>query len=56
LSPDGTRVVYPRVEAGTTICKLRMSGVAGVTPIRLTNDTSIEHPGSWSRDGTWFVC
>ena len=39
LSPDGTRVVYARVEAGTTTSTLWMSGVAGGTPIRLTNDT-----------------
>ncbi len=55
LSPDGTRVVYGRVEVGSTTSKLWMSGVAGGTPIRLTNDSSIEYPGSWSRDGAWFV-
>ena len=43
LSPDGTRVVYVRVETGTTTCKLWMSGVAGGTPIRLTNDTRVEY-------------
>ena len=55
LSPDSTRVVYARIEAGSAFCKLWMSGVAGGTPIRLTNDNSIEYPGSWSRDGAWFV-
>jgi len=55
LSPDGSRVAYARVEAGSTTSKLWMSGVAGGTPIRLTNDDRIEYPGSWSPDGVWFV-
>ncbi len=55
MSPDGTRVVYVRVETGSTTCKLWMSGVAGGTPIRLTNDTRLESAGSWSHDGAWFV-
>src|SRR6476661_1197380 len=32
-----------------------MSGGAGGSPVRLTNDSAIEYPGSWSPDGTWFV-
>jgi hypothetical protein len=50
LSHDGTRVVYARVESGSSACTLWMSGVAGGTPIRLTNDNSIEFPGSSSDD------
>jgi Tol biopolymer transport system component len=55
LSPDGTRVVYARIEAGSKACRLWISGLAGGTAVRLTNDNSLEYPGSWSRDGTWFV-
>jgi Tol biopolymer transport system component len=57
MSPDGSRVVYVRVETGSISSKLWMSGVAGGTPIRLTNDTltSGELSGSWSHDGAWFA-
>jgi dipeptidyl aminopeptidase/acylaminoacyl peptidase len=54
LSPDGNRVIYTRIETGTT-ARLWMSGVAGGAPIRLTNDTASEFTGSWSPDGAWFA-
>jgi Tol biopolymer transport system component len=54
LSPKGDRVIYVRVEPGST-GRLWISSVAGGTPIQLTDDTFDEGPGSWSPDGGWFV-
>jgi Tol biopolymer transport system component len=54
LSPRGDRVIYSRIETGTS-ARLWISAVTGGTPIQLTNDTAVEMPGSWSPDGTWFV-
>jgi eukaryotic-like serine/threonine-protein kinase len=54
ISPRGDRVVYTRIEAGTS-ARLWISAVSGGTPIQLTNDTAAEMPGSWSPDGAWFV-
>jgi Tol biopolymer transport system component len=55
LSPRADRVIYTRVDQGTT-SRLWISSVAGGTPIQLTNDAATaEFPGSWSPDGTQFV-
>ena len=53
-SPKGDRVIYTRVESGTT-ARLWMSSIAGGTPIQLTNDDAAEFPGSWSPDGAYFA-
>jgi Tol biopolymer transport system component len=55
LSPDGSRVIYTRVEEETG-GRIWISNVAGGAPVRLTNeDASPEFTGSWSPDGAWFV-
>ncbi len=46
ISPRGDRVVYTRIEAGTS-ARLWISAVSGGTPIQLTDDTANEVP--------WFV-
>ena len=53
-SPKGDRVIYTRIEKGTT-ARLWMSSIAGGTPIQLTNDDAAEFPGSWSPDGAYFA-
>ncbi len=55
LSPDGTRLIYTRIER-TQGSSLWMSSVAGGAPVRVTQDEP-ESPfgGSWSPDGNWFV-
>ena len=56
LSPEGDRVVYTRIDVGTTANRLWISAVAGGPPVPLTNDrASAEFPGSWSLDGSWFA-
>jgi eukaryotic-like serine/threonine-protein kinase len=54
LAPKGDRVIYARVEKGTT-ARLWISSVAGGTPIQLTNEDATEFPGSWSPDGASFT-
>jgi Tol biopolymer transport system component len=54
LSPDASRVIYTRIESGTT-ARLWISSVAGGAPVRLTNATRNEFTGSWSPDANWFV-
>jgi serine/threonine protein kinase/Tol biopolymer transport system component len=54
ISPRGDRVVYTRIETGTS-ARLWISALSGGPPIQLTNDTAAEAPGSWSPDGAWFV-
>jgi serine/threonine protein kinase len=53
-SPKGDRVIYTRIERGTT-ARLWISSIAGGTPIQLTNDDAAEFPGSWSPDGAYFA-
>ena len=56
LSPEGDRVVYTRVDAGTISNRLWITAVAGGSSVQLTNDrASAEYPGSWSLDGNWFA-
>jgi hypothetical protein len=55
LSPDAMRVIYSRIERGSTHVQLWMSAVGGGSPVRLTSDGQSEYPGSWSPDGNWFV-
>jgi DNA-binding winged helix-turn-helix (wHTH) protein/Tol biopolymer transport system component len=58
ISPDGTRVMYTRVEShgrGATGARLWMSSLAGGAPVRLRNRAAHENPGSWSPDGAWYV-
>jgi serine/threonine protein kinase len=54
LSPDGDRVIYARVERNVGAVHLWMSSVASRAVVRLTNDSAVELPGSWSPDGSWF--
>jgi len=42
-SPKGDRVIYTRIERGTT-ARLWISSIAGGTPIQLTNDDAAEFP------------
>jgi DNA-binding winged helix-turn-helix (wHTH) protein/dipeptidyl aminopeptidase/acylaminoacyl peptidase len=59
LSPDGSRVIYLRVEADATGAGtygyLWMSSVAGGAPVRLTDGSTREASGSWSPDGNAYV-
>jgi hypothetical protein len=56
LSPEGDRVVYTKIDLGSSANRLWISAVAGGQPVQLTNDVaSAEFPGSWSLDGSWFV-
>jgi Tol biopolymer transport system component len=56
LSPEGDRVVYAKIDAGSSANRLWISAVAGGAPVQLTNDnSSAEFPGSWSLDGSWFA-
>lgn len=58
LSPDGTRVMYARVESdarGATGARLWMSSLSGGAPMRLRERAARENPGSWSPDGAWYV-
>jgi Tol biopolymer transport system component len=55
LSPDGERVIYSHL-AGDGGGRLWMSSVSGGAPVQVTNEAqSVEFPGSWSPDGSWFV-
>ena len=56
LSPDGTRVIYHRVEGPSgKSSHLWMAAVRGGAPQRVTNAEVIELAGSWSPDGAWYV-
>ena len=58
LSPNGTRLIFDRVEAQQPGSRLWMSAVAvaGGRPELLTNDEHVQElAGSWSPDGTWFA-
>jgi eukaryotic-like serine/threonine-protein kinase len=56
LSPDGDRVIYPRLDRAG-VAWLWISSLSGGAPVRLTNaDTNVEEfGGSWSSDGSRFV-
>jgi Tol biopolymer transport system component len=54
LSPDGTRVIYERVDTSNDN-KLWISSVSGGPPVRLTNSSAIEFGGAWSPDGGRFA-
>lgn len=56
LSPDGTRVIFTRVDTSQAV-HLWIASVAGGPPVRLTNTkTSVaEYGGAWSPDGGRFV-
>ena len=56
LSPDGTRVIYRRLELKSQ-GELWISAIAGGPPVKLLNtaDPGQSNPGSWSPDGKWFV-
>ena len=58
ISPDGTRVMYLRVESdvrGATGARLWMSSLAGGAPMRLRDRAARENPGSWSPDSAWYA-
>ena len=59
LSPDGTRVMYSRVESdargGSAGAHLWMSSLSGGAPMRLRDRLGRETSGSWSPDGAWFA-
>jgi len=58
VSPDGTRVMYTRVESqgrGATGARLWMSSLAAGAPIRLRSGVAHQNPGSWSPDSAWYV-
>jgi Tol biopolymer transport system component len=56
LSPDGTRVIYRRLELETQ-GSLWISAVSGGPPVKLLNGEGLGHsnPGSWSPNGKWYV-
>ncbi len=54
LSPDGDRIIYGRMDTQGAI-QLWISSVSGGGAVRLTTDSNIEFPGSWSPDGNWFT-
>jgi len=56
LSPDGTRVIYRRLQFESQ-GELWISAVAGGPPVRLLNSDGPgqSNPGSWSHDGKWYV-
>jgi len=54
-SPDGTRVIYTRIERGGG-GRLWMSAVSGGSPVRVVKDDAEKgYAGGWSPDGLWFV-
>jgi len=55
MSPDGDRVIYGAIEHGVSGVHLWISAVASRALVRLTNDSGLELPGSWSPDGNWFT-
>ena len=58
ISPDGTRVMYLRVESdarGATGARLWMSSLAAGAPVRLRDRAVQENPGSWSPDSAWYA-
>jgi hypothetical protein len=58
LSPDGTRVIYARIESnarGGTGSHLWMSSLSGRAPMRLRHGPARESAGSWSPDSAWYV-
>jgi Tol biopolymer transport system component/DNA-binding winged helix-turn-helix (wHTH) protein len=59
VSPDGTRVMYLRVESdarGSTTAHLWMSSLTGGAPMRLRSGAANgERAGSWSPDGAWYA-
>jgi DNA-binding winged helix-turn-helix (wHTH) protein/Tol biopolymer transport system component len=58
LSPDGTRVIYARIERdtrGITRTRLWMSSVDGGEPMLLRDVPEEHHVGSWSPDAAWYV-
>jgi len=55
LSPDGTRVIYTRVERNG-LARLWISALSGGTPLRVTDSPDAsETSGAWSPDGAWFT-
>ena len=57
LSPDGDRLIYARFD-NLGVPRLWISSLSGGAPVRLTNidtDTTGEHGGSWSPDGSRFA-
>ena len=55
ISPDGDRVIFARVEGNVGGVRLWMASVASRAIVRVTNDSALEGPGSWSPDGNWFT-
>ncbi len=58
VSPDGTRVMYVRVESdarGLTGARLWMSSLTGGAPVRLRDRAVQERSGTWSPDGAWYA-
>ena len=56
LSPDGSRVIYQRVEAPGDTSRLWMTAIDGGATERVTNEETVtEVAGSWSPDGAWYV-
>jgi Tol biopolymer transport system component/predicted Ser/Thr protein kinase len=54
-SPDGTRVIYTRIERGGG-GRLWMSAISGGSPVRVVKDDAEKgYAGGWSPDGLWFV-
>lgn len=60
LSPDGSRVIYTRIEldarGGAVAMRQWMSTIAGGAPVRLTDSPAVrENGGAWSPGGDWYV-
>jgi len=55
ISPDGTRIIYSRIERGSA-GDLWMAAIGGGAPVRVTSgDERGGFAGSWSPDGVWFA-
>lgn len=55
LSPDGSRLIFTRVDSKGT-ARLWMTSLSGGAPVQVTNgDAESELGGSWSPDGSRFV-
>jgi serine/threonine protein kinase/Tol biopolymer transport system component len=55
VSPDGTRVIYTRVERNG-LARLWISSLSGGAPLRVTDSPDAsETTGAWSPDGNWFT-
>jgi Tol biopolymer transport system component len=55
LSPDGTRVIYTRIDRSASSEHMWISAMSGGSPVPLLNGDAAGFAGSWSPDGNWFA-